>query len=337
MQIVKSVRRAAPCAAAAALVAATLGCDRMPWESKSDAMPAKADAGAPAASVARPSVPVHEQVAIVNQVPLGIGDIELATNELKQLVLSFGQQWEPLPAEDKPDALDLHDLLANVIDAELKAQDAKARGLDQKTEVKRRVSYLMRSFYAQEWDRAQRDTAAPSDNEIQTFYEQNKAAFVEPERIHVRQIATNTIAEAETVRSRAVAGENFASLARAESVGAGKDNGGDVGWFLRAFDKERLRLMGANPQEETFFPQLEPVAFALDVGQVSQPVKGPDGKSYIIKLEDRRAARQQPEVEVRDAIRELLTVQNIQRQMDLLRDAATIERFADRLESVKQP
>jgi len=36
------------------------------------------------------------------------------------------------------------------------------------------------------------------------------------------------------------------------------------------------------------------------------------------RLEERRPARQQTELEVHDAIRELLTIQNMQRQLDQL-------------------
>ena len=317
------------------------GCDRWPWESRAESGPAPAASPAggttPAAQAADAlAVPAHQRVAMVNQVPVSTAEMELATEELKRLVQSFQQAWEPLPADERADALDLHDVLDNLVDAELKMQDARARGLDQHTELQQRLRYLTRNFYAQEWDRWQRERAAPADGAVQQFYEQNKAAFVEPERIRVRQLVTKTMAEAEAARARAVQGEPFPSLARELSVGAGKENGGDVGWHLRALDKERLTLMGAAPTDEAFFPQLEPVAFALEVGQASQPVKGPDGQFYVVQLEERQASRQQPEVDVHDAIKELLTVQSVQQQLEALRAKAKVERFPERLEGVRQ-
>ena len=98
------------------------GCERWPWESQADSAP-------PAAQVPQPpppgtvNVPPQERVAVVNQVPVSTADMELAVTELKQFVQAYQQKWEPLSAEDKPDALDLHDVMNNVVDAELKAQD----------------------------------------------------------------------------------------------------------------------------------------------------------------------------------------------------------------------
>ena len=160
---------------------------------------------------------------------------------------------------------------------------------------------------------------------------------MEPERIRVSQVVTASLADAEAARARAVQGEPFASVARELSGGAGKDKGGDIGWHLRALDKERLKVIGAAPTtEEVFFPQLEPVAFALEKDQISQPVKGPDGRYYLVQLTDRKPEKQQTELEVHDAIRDLLTVQKMQQALEELRAKAKVERFPEHLEGIKQ-
>ena len=315
------------------------GCDQMPWQSRenSTASPSAATAD-PASQPAASSVliPESERVASVNEAALSMTDMELAVRELKQVMQAYQQPWQPLSAEERADALDLSDVLTNLIETELKAQDAKSRGLNRRTEIQRRYAYLERAFYAQEWDRWQREQAASSEDDIHRFYEQNKAGFTEPEQIHLSQLVTETLAEAETARAQAVQGAVFAQLAREQSVGPGKEQGGDVGWFLRALDHERLRLLGSAPTEGVIFPQLEPVAFALDANQVSQPVKGPDGKFYIVQLVERKAARQQTELEVRDAIRELLLLQRRQQQLEELRRKARLTEFTERLENVPQ-
>lgn len=320
------------------------GCERWPWESATESAPATSQ-GSPtsAATSSGPSQPAgvvmpdQERVAMVNQTAISTTDIELATLELKRFVQASGQGWTPLPAQDLPDQLDLGDVMRNLEESELKAQDARARGLDRKTEIRRRFAYLERGFYAQEWDRWQREQAAPTEEAVHQFYEQNKVGFLDPERIRVRQIVTETREQAEAIRSRVVQGEGFAQLAREVSVGAGKEQGGDIGWHLRAIDKERLRLIGATPTEELFFPQLEPVAFALEEqGQVSQPVKGPDGRSFVVQLEERKPARQQTELEVHDTIKELLTLQRMQQHLEELRGKAKVEEFPERLSEVQQ-
>jgi peptidyl-prolyl cis-trans isomerase C len=281
-------------------------------------------------------VPEAERLAAVNQGKVSTTDVELAVQELKRFMAAVRQEWKPLPAQDDPNALDLQDVMNNLVESELKAQDARARGLDRRSDVQRRFAYLQRNFYAQEWDRWQQEHASPTDDEVHQFYEQNKAGFIDPERIKVRQLVTNTLAEAETLRAQAVQGAVFAQLAREQSVGAGKEQGGDVGWFLRAVDAERLRLLGEPAEANVFFPQLEPVAFSLEVNQVSQPVKGPDEKVYLVLVEERQAARQKTELDVHDAITTLLTLQKMQVALDALRQKAKTQTFPERLSAVQQ-
>ena len=330
----KMVSRGLGALGVAGMLMASGGCDLL--SPKSGTPKSASPQSAAAVDGGAMVIPTQELVAKVNQASLSMTDVELATLELRRFVEATQQTWQPLPAQESPEALDLTDVLSNLTDAELKAQDARARGLDARTEVKRRMAYLQRGFYAQEWDRWQRDRAVPKEEEIHQFYEQNKLGFSDPERIRARQIVAATLSEAEAVRTKAIDGADFSQVARDFSVGAGKEQGGDVGWHLRTFDRDRLRFMGAAVTEETFFPQLEPVAFALEVGQVSQPVKGPDGRYYVVKLEERTPARQQTELEMHDAIKELLTLQNMQRQLEELRKKAQLERFVERLQEVKQ-
>lgn len=276
---------------------------------------------------------------MVNGQPVSVSEMQLAVREIRQYAESLGQTWKPLPAEDQPNALDLRDVLENLIDAELKAQDATARGLDRNSELQRRLAYIQRTLLVQEWDRWHRERALPTETEIKEFYERNKAGFMTPERVRVRQIVAETLEGAESIRARAVQGETFAQLAKEVSIGPGKETGGDIGWYVRALDEERLRIIGQGGDEGVFFPQLEPVAFALEQNQISQPVKGPDARYYIIQLQERKPAQAQSELEVHDTIQELLTAQAMQQKLEELRKkagAAGVERFFERLQDVEQ-
>ncbi len=310
------------------------GCERKP--STPPAGGAATPSAGNAVTTTQPFVPTQEVVAKVNQATISTTDVTLGVQELKRLMELMQQRWQPLPAQDLPDALDLYDVMNNLVDAEVKATEARRLGLDRQREVQERFAYLQRNFYAQEWDRWQRERGASSDEAVHQFYEQHQTGFMEPERIRARQLVTETLADAEAARAKAVQSEPFDQLARTLSVGAGKEQGGDIGWHLRAVDHERLRLIGKATTESVFFPQLESVAFALEVGQVSQPVKGPDGRYYLVQLQERVAARQQTEIEVHDAIKELLTMQNLAQQVEQLRAKAQIQRFPEHLEGVKQ-
>ncbi len=313
------------------------GCKfRLPWESQETPAPQAAAATASKQPEPRIQVPETKRLANVNQQPITLTDLETAIQELKQLSKAYNQEWKTLSSDDDPNALDLNDILNNLVILELKAQDAQARGLDRKQDVQQRWAYLQRNFLAQEWDRSKQDTVAPSDDEIQKTYEQYKLGFLDPERIEVRQIVTASLADAEGVRARAVQGAVFQQLAAEVSLGEGKERGGDAGWYLREIDKNRLSAMGMSPTENVFFPQLEPVAFALEKDQISQPVKGPDGRYYVLQLVERKPARQRTEVEVHDQIKASLAVQKVQEQIELLKKKADIKTFPDRLSTVEQ-
>ncbi len=316
-------------------VISLLGCDRLFAPASTTDTPSEPPASAPLASVV---IPEQERMAAVKGGTISTTDMELAVTELKRLMEAYQQTWQPLSSEDRPNQLDLHDVLNNLVDTELKAQDARARGLDRRTAVQRRRAYVERGFYAQEWDRWQQERAVPTEEAIHQFYEQNKLGFTDPERIHLRQIVTDTVADAEAIRSQAVQGAVFAQLAVERSTGAGKEQGGDIGWVMRAVDKDRLRLLGQESPDNVLFAQLESVAFSLEASQISQPVKGPDGKFYLVLLEERTPQRQKTELDVHDAIKGLLTFQAMQEALNALREQATsqMQTFPERLNSVAQ-
>jgi len=127
-------------------------------------------------------------------------------------------------------------------------------------------------------------------------YELNKAKYLEPEQIeaaHVLIASSNDRTEpealklAQEVRAKALAGTDFAELAKQYSTDSGsKNKGGALGFFGRG------RMV--KPFEEA--------AFALtEVGAISEPVKTSFGY-HVIKLLGRKPGRQKSFDEVKDSI-----------------------------------
>jgi hypothetical protein len=86
------------------------------------------------------------------------------------------------------------------------------------------------------------------------------------EQVWARHILVADEATAKAVRARIVAGESFAKVAAEVSTDTGtKANGGDLGWFGKG----------------TMDPAFETAAFALKVGDISQPVKSQFGWHII--------------------------------------------------------
>jgi len=96
------------------------------------------------------------------------------------------------------------------------------------------------------------------------------------EQVRVRRIVLETEEEAEAIRERLEAGEDFATLAQELSIDeATKENGGDMGWM--AFDERDISFSA--------------MAFQLEVGEISQVIETARGYE-ILKLEEKDEDRE---------------------------------------------
>ena len=97
------------------------------------------------------------------------------------------------------------------------------------------------------------------------------------EQVHARHIFVAEAAKAQTLAERLKAGENFAALAQQESEDTSTAaNGGDLGWFPRD-----VPMMP---------PVLVETAFALQIGEVSEPVQSEAGY-HIVRVDAREPSR----------------------------------------------
>jgi parvulin-like peptidyl-prolyl isomerase len=104
------------------------------------------------------------------------------------------------------------------------------------------------------------------------------------------EVVQQTRQRAEDILKKAKAGEDFAVLAAAFSEDPGsRDSGGDLGWVVRS----------------KLDPTFAKAAFAAEKGQVVGPVRSAYG-FHLLKVEDRRPARQLPYEAVAERIRKEL-------------------------------
>ncbi len=133
-----------------------------------------------------------------------------------------------------------------------------------------------------------------SDDEISSYYQNNRKDFQLPLQVHARQIVVATEEEANSLRSRILKGEKFEELARLHSLSPDAKDGGDLGVFPK----------GQMPEE------FDQVVFRYKSGTLSKVVQSPYG-FHIFKIEERFQPRPLSLEEVRDEIarrvRELMT------------------------------
>jgi len=129
-----------------------------------------------------------------------------------------------------------------------------------------------------------------TDQQIEDYYNKNKAQYSQPESRDVRHILVKTKAKADQLEKQLKAGASFAALAKKFSEDTGsKANGGKLtiskGQTVAPFDK---------------------VAFELKKNAISQPVKTEFGYHIIQPLSDTKTAKVTPLKDVKESIRQQL-------------------------------
>ncbi len=101
-----------------------------------------------------------------------------------------------------------------------------------------------------------RNNMLVSDEEVEDYYDRNKASYVEPEKVKISRIVLKTKAEANKALARANAGEDFGTLAELLTIdNPGKNKKGSIGWVRKG---GFIQGIGTNEEYEN-------LAFSLDI------------------------------------------------------------------------
>ncbi len=161
-------------------------------------------------------------------------------------------------------------LLTSMIDSKLVAKDARARGLHENEEYKRRLATLAEQLLERYAVQEVVD-AAVTDDKIRELYKARIDAG-ESVELRARHILVETSDEAIAIIKELDSGADFAELAQERSTGPSGPRGGDLGFFGRG------QMVGP----------FEGAAFALKDGEYSrEPVQTQFG-FHVIKVEERR-------------------------------------------------
>src|ERR1700735_3566172 len=197
-------------------------------------------------------------VARVNGVDIRQSDLAFAEEEI-------GGNMPTIPPEQKRDYL-----INYLVDVIVLSQAAEKQNLADRPDVKRRLAFdhnrLLMDTLLQEVGK----TGLPEDAERKVYEEAVKQVKNE-EEVHARHILVPTEEEAKAILAQLKAGADFATLAKEKSKDPGAAEGGDLGYFTK----------------DQMVPEFAEVAFKLDKGQLSDPVKTQFGW-HIIKVEDKR-------------------------------------------------
>ncbi|WP_421762388.1 peptidylprolyl isomerase [Devosia sp.] len=224
---------------------------------------AAAPAADPAAAPAQPSP--DAVVATVGDQTITEADLSFAAEDLQK-------ELQQVPADQRRAFL-----VTVLIDMKVMAKAARDAGMDQDALFKRRVAYLedrtlRRSYFSD------KIAAGVTEDTIKAAYDKYVAAFKPEEQIHARHILVATEDEAKAVKADLDGGKPFEVEAMDKTTDpSGKQNGGDLGFFGKG----------------QMVPEFEAAAWALQPGQISEPVKSQFGW-HVIKLEEKKMSEPQP-------------------------------------------
>jgi peptidyl-prolyl cis-trans isomerase C len=236
-------------------------------------------------------------LAKVNGAEIHQSDVALAEEELGPSL----QQMDPATKEEN--------VLAFLIDMKIVAKAAEDKKVQDSDEFKKRMAFtrnrlLMDSLLATE------GKAATTDQAMKKVYDDASKQISGEQEVHARHILVQTEDEAKQVKAELDKGADFAKLAKEKSKDPGASDGGDLGFFTK----------------DQMVPEFSTVAFSLEPGKISDPVKTQFGW-HIIKVEEKRN-RKPPEFDqVKGQIENYVTRKAQADYVAKLRDSAKIERM----------
>jgi peptidyl-prolyl cis-trans isomerase C len=246
-------------------------------------------------------------LAKVNGAEIRQSDVALAEEELAPSLA----QMDPATKKDN--------VLSFLIDLKIVSKAAEDKKLENTDDFKKRLAFT-RSRLLMDNLLATEGKAATTDDAMKKVYEEASKQITGEQEVRARHILVESEDDAKAVKADLDKGADFAELAKKKSKDPGAADGGDLGFFTK----------------EQMVPEFSAVAFALEPGKISDPVKSQFGW-HIIKVEEKRS-RQAPGFEqVKGQIETYVTRKAQADYVAKLREAAKVERMDKTAEPAAKP
>jgi peptidyl-prolyl cis-trans isomerase C len=236
-------------------------------------------------------------VARANGVDIRESDVVFAEEEI-------GNNLPNIPPGQKRDYL-----INYLIDVIVLSQAAEQQKLGDHPDVKRMLAFDRNRLLMEALLREAGKAALSDKAEHEIYDEAIKSAKSEPE-VHARHILVPTEEEAKAIVAQLKGGADFATLAKEKSKDPGAADGGDLGYFTK----------------DQMVPEFAEVAFKLDKGQISDPVKTQFGW-HVILVEDKRTKPTPTFEQVKPQLENYVAHRAQSELVESLRKTATIERL----------
>jgi parvulin-like peptidyl-prolyl isomerase len=213
-------------------------------------------------------------------VVVAVGDLTITAAQFDQIIDALSEQYRAVArGSGRKQFAD------NVVRIAVLAQEGKRRKLDESSAYRTQSRFEDANILANMTYEDIGKNAKLDEADVRKYFEAHKTEF---EQVRARHILirvqgspaavrpgqkdlteAEALAKAQDLRKRIQAGEDFAQLARQESDDTGSGaKGGDLGFFRHG----------------QMVPSFEEAAFAMQPGDLSEPVKTPLGY-HVIKVE----------------------------------------------------
>jgi peptidyl-prolyl cis-trans isomerase C len=234
-----------------------------------------------------------------------VNGTEIRQSDLAAAEEDIGQNLPPMAPDAKRDYL-----ITYVSDMLILSKAAEAKKIGDSAEFKRKLDIARNKLLMEGLLTAEAKTAV-TDEAMKKVYAEATKQMGNEQEVHARHILVEKEDDAKAILADLKKGGDFAAIAKEKSKDPGsKENGGDLGYFTK----------------DQMVPEFAAVAFKLDKGQLSDPVKTQFGW-HVLKVEDKRN-RPVPEFEkVKDQV-ETFVVRKAQADLvTKLRGEAKIEKI----------
>jgi len=244
-------------------------------------------------------------LAKVNGTEIRQSDLVLAEEELGPSLA----QMDPSTKKEN--------VLAFLIDMKIVAKAAEAKKIEDRDDFKARLAFtrnrlLMDNLLASE------GKAATTEEAMKKVYQEAAKQIEGEQEVHARHILVESEDDAKAIAADLKKGADFAELAKKKSKDPGASDGGDLGFFTK----------------DQMVPEFSTVAFALEPGKISDPVKSQFGW-HIIKVEEKRNRKAPDFEQVKSQIETYVTRKAQADYVAKLRETAKVERMDQPGEAAK--
>jgi len=236
-------------------------------------------------------------LAKVNGAEIRQSDVTLAEEELGPSLA----QMDPATKKEN--------VLAFLIDMKIVAKAAEDKKIADQADFKRKLDFARNRLLMDNLLMAE-GKAALTDDAMKKVYDDAAKQITGEQEVHARHILVPTEDEAKAIKAELDKGADFAKLAKEKSKDPGASDGGDLGFFTK----------------EQMVPEFSAVAFSLEPGKISDPVKTQFGW-HIIKVEEKRNRKAPDFAQVKPQIEQYVTRKAQSEYVAKLRETAKGERL----------